>query len=86
MPMLSRLPLSWKIALAASFVAASAFVVGGAYLYGRHDGKALSEAANAKATGAQISERGKTNAEVQNASDARKCQLIGGVFHDGACD
>lgn len=71
-----NLPLSWKIALAASLVAAGAFVVGGAYLKGRHDGKALSEAAAAKAALDRISEMEKNNADFDKLDARGRCRLF----------
>lgn len=41
---------------------------------------------NFEATERQFNERNETNEAVRNADDARKCELIGGVFADGACN
>jgi len=40
---------------------------------------------NFKATEAQNNERNETNETIRKADDARKCELIGGVFTDGSC-
>ncbi|MGR6465400.1 hypothetical protein [Rhizobium sp. PAMB 3182] len=73
---LPDLPLSWKIALAASVVAASAFVVGGVYLTGRHDGKALDEAAAAKAALERISDMEKNNADFHKLDARGRCRVF----------
>jgi len=43
------------------------------------------EIKNFKATEAQNNERNETNKTIDNASDADKCKLIGGVFTNGSC-
>ena len=41
---------------------------------------------NFKATEAQNNERNETNEIIRKANDARKCELIGGVFSNGVCE
>ncbi|WP_162651540.1 hypothetical protein [Lentilitoribacter sp. Alg239-R112] len=40
---------------------------------------------NLKATEAQNHERNETNETINNASDADKCKLLGGVYTNGQC-
>lgn len=46
----------------------------------RHKAKSIQELSE------QLDERGVTNEEVRNATLARKCELLGGVFRDGICE
>lgn len=56
----------------------------GYLLYSR--GVADTENKQQRSTVDQLEERNATNETVRSISDARKCKLIGGVYHHGRCE
>lgn len=76
-----------KLQMIVTAVIVVSLLAAGAWLYrqGFDIGQAKVERQNVIATEDQADERNTTNETIRNADDARKCELIGGVFNDGTC-
>lgn len=84
--MLKALLSEWKLVALGALTAVVMLSIGGAYLKGRADGRAISEGEIRADLVEQLTDRGKTDEDVSRMSADELCRDLGGVFRDGRCD
>lgn len=84
--MLKALLSEWKLVVLGALTAVVMLSIGGAYLKGRADGRAISEGEIRADLVEQLTDRGKTDEDVSRMSADELCRDLGGVFRDGRCD
>lgn len=67
-------------------IAVVAAILGGTYLKGYFNGRSSVLEKAQKELSEQLEERGTTDEEIADMSDADKCELIGGVWNSGLCE
>ncbi len=84
--MLKALTDEWKLVALGALTGLALLSIGGAYLKGRSDGRAITEGEIRAALVQQLTDRGKTDEDVSRMSADELCRELGGVFRDGRCD
>lgn len=84
--MLKALTAKWRLVALGALTGVVLLSIGGAYLKGRADGRAISEGEIRAGLVEQLTDRGKTDEDVSRMPADELCRELGGVFRDGRCD
>nr|WP_099058146.1 hypothetical protein [Rhizobium sp. ACO-34A] len=84
--MLEALAAQWKPAVLGVVTGLVLLSIGGAYLKGRSDGRAITEGEIRADLVQQLTDRGKTDEDVSRMSADELCRDLGGVFRGGRCE
>lgn len=84
--MLKAVLAEWKLVVLGAVTGLVLLSIGGAYLKGRADGRAITAGEIRADLVEQLTDRGKTDEDVSHMSADDLCRDLGGVFRDGRCD
>ena len=84
--MLKALFAEWKFVAIGAVTGVVLLSIGGAYLKGRADGRAITAGEIRADLVQQLTDRGKTDEDVSRMSADELCRDLGGVFRDGRCE